>query len=117
MNYIGIDIGDGESCVCYLPAGSDIEPRPLTLTGKQSFISAVAENERGETLIGMDAVHAPQVRRFSVRFKSRYLQSSPETLQDTPMYTKEALKHSSASFVFHENAWFLCISLFHLSVK
>ena len=82
MNYIGIDIGDGESCVCYLPAGSDIEPRPLTLTGKQSFISAVAENERGETLIGMDAVHAPQVRRFSVRFKSRYLQSSPETLQD-----------------------------------
>ena len=82
MNYIGIDIGDGESCVCYLPAGSDIEPRPLTLTGKQSFISAIAENERGETLIGMDAVHAPQVRSFSIRFKSRYLHSSPEALQD-----------------------------------
>lgn len=82
MNYIGIDIGDGESCVCFLPAGSGIEPRPLALTGKQSFVSAVAEDEKGEILVGMDAVHAPQTRNFSVRFKSRYLQSTPEALRD-----------------------------------
>ena len=56
MNYIGIDIGDGESCVCYLPAGSDIEPRPLTLTGKQSFISAVAEKK-----IDMIKCHESQI--------------------------------------------------------
>ena len=82
MNYIGIDIGDGESCVCILPVESGIEPQPLVITGEQSFISAVAENDHDEILIGADAEHAPHVKRFSVRFKSRYLQGTPEALQD-----------------------------------
>lgn len=82
MNYIGIDIGDGESCVCFLPVESDIEPRPLPITGKTSFISAVAQDKSGKTLIGMDAVHATNARSFSVRFKSRYLDDTQTARQD-----------------------------------
>lgn len=56
MNYIGIDIGDGESCVCFLPGGNDIEPRPIPITGRKSFTSAVAMDAEGGILIGMDAI-------------------------------------------------------------
>lgn len=73
MNYIGIDIGDGESCVCVLNASSEIEPRPVAITGRKSFLSAVARDGAGGTLVGMDAVGAGVAQGLSVRFKSRFL--------------------------------------------
>ncbi len=74
MNYIGIDIGDGESCVCVLPASSQIEPRPIPITGRKSFLTVVA-GER-EPVIGMDAVSLGVTAGFSVRFKSRFLKDT-----------------------------------------
>lgn len=82
MNYIGIDVGDGESCVCVLPAGSGIEPRPVTVTGRRSFLSAVASGEDGAPVIGMDAVGQTAARDLSVRFKSRFLSGQGDAAED-----------------------------------
>lgn len=82
MNYIGIDIGDGESCVCVLPGSSSIEPRPISITGRKSFLSAVAAAADGKTLIGMDAVSAAGTQDFSIRFKSRFLKGSSTDIRD-----------------------------------
>lgn len=79
MNYIGIDIGDGESCVCILPHTSQIEPRPVAVTGRKSFLSAIAEDETGNTVIGMDAVNMGAVKGFSVRFKSKFLSDEQDS--------------------------------------
>lgn len=77
MNYIGIDIGDGESCVCVLAESSDIEPRPVPLSGRKSFLSAVALDNSGNVLIGQDAVRETASRELAVRFKSRFLAGDP----------------------------------------
>ncbi len=86
MNYIGIDIGDGESCVCILPSGSQIEPRPLTITGRKSFLSAVAQDAQGQPIIGMDAVGAKNAHGFSVRFKSRFLSNDQNAHADMQLF-------------------------------
>lgn len=88
MNYIGIDIGDGESCVCILPSASQIEPRPVTITGRKSFISAVAQGPEGEPVIGMQAVNADVTKGFSVRFKSRFLTGSQNAHDDMRRFLK-----------------------------
>ncbi len=88
MNYIGIDVGDGESCVCVLPAGSGIEPRPVVITGRRSFLSAVASGEDGRPVIGMDAIGQTAARDLSVRFKSRFLSGQPDALEDMGRFLK-----------------------------
>lgn len=86
MNYVGIDIGDGESCVCLLPAGSGIEPQPVLITGRKSFLSAVALGENGAPMIGLDAVSDSAATEFSVRFKSRFLSGSDDAMKDMSRY-------------------------------
>ncbi len=88
MNYIGIDIGDGESCVCILPSASQIEPRPVTITGRKSFISAVAQGPDGKPVIGMQAVGADVSKGFSVRFKSRFLSNAQNAHDDMRRFLK-----------------------------
>lgn len=82
MNYIGIDIGDGESCVCILQAVSNIEPRAVSITGKKSFLSAIAYDQNGSIVIGSDAASLGAAKGFSVRFKSRFLSNSENARQD-----------------------------------
>lgn len=89
MNYIGIDIGDGESCVCILPASSDIEPRPITITGQKSFISALAKDQNGEIVIGADAVSLGLSDGFSVRFKSRFLSGKDNSHEDMSLFLEK----------------------------
>jgi len=93
MNYIGIDIGDGESCVCVLPYGSDIEPRPITITGRKSFISAVALDEKGDVVIGQDAINLGTPKDLSVRFKSRFLKGDPIDERDMERFLKGISQH------------------------
>ena len=88
MNYIGIDIGDGESCVCILPASSQIEPRPVAITGRKSFLSAVARDAQGQPLVGMDAVRRDVTQGFSVRFKSRFLIDAHHAHDDMRCFLK-----------------------------
>ena len=80
--YIGIDIGDGESCVCVLPQNSQIEPRPIKVTGKESYLSAVADGPDGVPVIGMDAIRENVSKGFSVRFKSRILRGDEKPRED-----------------------------------
>ena len=88
MNYIGIDIGDGESCVCVLPAGSQIEPRPVEITGRKSFLSAVSGTSDADIRIGMDAVAKGASEGFSVRFKSRFLKNEARSREDMRRFLK-----------------------------
>lgn len=88
MRYIGIDIGDGESCVCVLQEESQIEPRAITITGRKSFVSAVAENDAGETVIGMDAMGFGASHRLSVRFKSKFLTNENGARDDMYRFAK-----------------------------
>ncbi len=93
MNYIGIDIGDGESCVCILPASSQIEPRPIAITGRKSFLSAVAKGKQGEPVIGMEAVSLRVAEGFSVRFKSRFLQNTENAHEDMRRFLAGVFGH------------------------
>lgn len=88
MNYIGIDIGDGESCVCVLPAVSNIDPRPITITGKKSFLSVIAQNQEGNYVIGSDALGLGAAKGFSVRFKSRFLPDTENAREDMKIFLK-----------------------------
>ncbi len=82
MNYIGIDVGDGESSVCVLPENSQIEPRPVKITGKESFLSAVSLDAQGQPVIGMDAVGRGASQGLSVRFKSQFLSGGEKARGD-----------------------------------
>lgn len=93
MNYIGIDIGDGESCVCILPASSQIEPRPIPITGRKSFLSVVAKDGQGNPVIGMDAVSLGVVEGFSVRFKSRFLRNTDGAHEDMRRFLQGVFSH------------------------
>lgn len=82
MNYIGIDVGDGESCVCVLEQHSGIEPCPIALTGRKSFISAVATDAWDRPIIGMDAIGDSAATDFAVRFKSKFLRGEERDVRD-----------------------------------
>ena len=88
MNYIGIDVGDGESCVCVLPENSQIAPRPAKITGKDSFLSAVALTAEGSLAIGANAMGMNNVHDLSVRFKSRFLSNADDARRDLLRFLK-----------------------------
>ena len=76
---LGLDIGDGESCVALLSQESAVEPRVIPIAGSGSFVSAVARDEQGEIIIGENAVKDIRCTHKFVRFKSRFRANEPET--------------------------------------
>ena len=72
MRYIGIDIGDGESCVALLEENSVIEPAILPINGQGSIISVVGMSST-TVKVGEEALLDPRVVHLRSRFKSRYL--------------------------------------------
>ncbi|MBR6498360.1 MAG: rod shape-determining protein [Clostridia bacterium] len=72
MRYIGIDIGDGESCVALLEENSVIEPSILPINGQGSIISVVGMSST-TVKVGEEALLDPKVVHLRSRFKSRYL--------------------------------------------
>lgn len=74
MRYIGIDIGDGESCVALLEENSVIEPVILPVNGQGSIISVVGMSSN-TVKVGEEALLDPKVVHLRSRFKSRYLTS------------------------------------------
>lgn len=72
MRYIGIDIGDGESCVALLEENSVIEPVILPINGQGSIISVVGMSST-TVKVGEEALLDPRVVHLRSRFKSRYL--------------------------------------------
>lgn len=74
MQYIGIDLGDGESAVAVLTEESVIDPVVQPLGGVRSILSVVGS--KGEAIyIGEKALLEQGIEALRVRFKSRFLTS------------------------------------------
>ena len=71
MQYIGFDLGDGESAVALFKQGSGIEPVVQPIAGARSLISAVGTID-GQIVIGEQAYTSTLAENLSVRFKSRF---------------------------------------------
>ncbi len=86
---LGIDIGDGESCVTMQTAERQgVEPAVIPLAGAPSFLSAVALNKQGQILIGQNAIVDDTVTEKQVRFKSRFRDDRPETNEALKRFAK-----------------------------
>ncbi|MEV4351754.1 hypothetical protein AB0J83_45450 [Actinoplanes sp. NPDC049596] len=68
---IGLDIGDGESCLGWAPADRSEPTRIYTRprSGERSIVTAMAQSPSGR-LIGDEAVVSPGATHFGVNFKS-----------------------------------------------
>ena len=72
-NYYGFDLGDAESAVSRLGRGDAGEPAVLPVREARSFITAYAQLESGELLIGESACYNTAAIKRALRFKSDFL--------------------------------------------
>lgn len=72
MNYLGIDLGDGESAAALLTEDSVIEPVVQAL-GRQKSILSVVGQSNGHIVIGESALLDGAIENLRARFKSRFL--------------------------------------------
>lgn len=72
--YIGFDLGDGESAVAWLRAGSMTAPQLLEVGGRKSFQSILGVHPTLGTLIGQEAYQMTDIGELMVRFKHRFLE-------------------------------------------
>ena len=68
----GFDLGDGESAVAWMRAGSPVAPQLIEVAGRKSFLSALGEHPKLGSLIGEQALLV-DADRLSVRFKGKFL--------------------------------------------
>ncbi|MBE5807321.1 MAG: hypothetical protein E7317_03150 [Clostridiales bacterium] len=71
--FYGFDLGDAESAVSRLARRDQSQPEVLPIADARSFITAYAQLETGEVLIGEEACYSTQAVYRSLRFKSRFL--------------------------------------------
>ena len=71
--FYGFDLGDAESAVSRLTARDQQQPEVLPIGEARSFITAFAQLESGEILIGEGACYSTQAIYRALRFKSRFL--------------------------------------------
>ena len=79
--YYGFDLGDAESAVSRLDRGSEGEPVVLPVREARSFITAYAQLESGELLIGESACYDTSAVKRALRFKSNFL-TDPQAERD-----------------------------------
>lgn len=68
----GFDLGDGESAVSWMRAGSPVAPQMLEIGGRKSFLTTLGEHPKLGTLIGEQAL-LTGADRLNVRFKGKFL--------------------------------------------
>ncbi len=71
--FFGFDFGDAESAIARLYKGDQVVPEMITVAGEKSFITAYAQLNSGELIIGEKACYADNVNKRRIRFKSRFL--------------------------------------------
>lgn len=91
VEFIGFDLGHGETAIGRAYGRSMREPEILEYRGERSFVTAVAKTEDGIN-IGADAVNMAALNRTKkaqiwVKFKSRHLDET-ETLEPTKLFTQ-----------------------------
>jgi len=88
--YYGFDLGDAESAVCRLNKRDAGVPEVLPVREARSFITAYAQLQSGELLIGESACYDTSAVRRSLRFKSRFL-TDPESEKDVKRFAAGVL--------------------------
>jgi len=90
LEFIGYDLGHGETAVTRVYGGSSREPEILEYNGERSFVTAVAKNKQG-VRIGAQAVNLAAFGsgrdKVWLKFKSRDV-SGRATLEPTKLFTK-----------------------------
>lgn len=71
--YYGFDLGDAESAISRLKQGDTGEPEILPVREARSFVTAYAQLENGELLIGESACYNIAAVKRALRFKSEFL--------------------------------------------
>ena len=71
--FFGCDLGDAESAIARLYKEDQVVPEMITVAGEKSFITAYAQLNSGELIIGEKACYADNVNKRRIRFKSRFL--------------------------------------------
>ena len=74
--FFGFDLGDAESAIARLYKEDQVVPEMIPVAGEKSFITAYAQLNSGELLIGEKACYADNVTRRRIRFKSHFLTDS-----------------------------------------
>ncbi len=88
--YYGFDLGDAESAISRLGKKDTGEPEVLSVREAKSFITAYAQLENGELLIGESACYDTSAIRRSLRFKSRFL-TDPQSEKDVKRFAAGVL--------------------------
>ena len=74
--FFGFDLGDAESAIARLYKEDQVVPEMIPVADEKSFITAYAQLNTGELLIGEKACYADNVMKRRLRFKSRFLTDS-----------------------------------------
>ena len=88
--YYGFDLGDAESAVSRLCKGDEGEPQVLPVRESKSFVTAYAQLENGELLIGESACYDTSAVRRALRFKSNFL-TDPQVEKDVRRFAAGVL--------------------------
>ncbi len=86
----GFDLGDGESAVAWMRAGSPVAPQLIEIAGRKSFLTALGEHPKLGDLIGEQALLV-DADRLSVRFKGKFL-THPIAASQIEAFARAVLK-------------------------
>ncbi len=105
MQYIGFDLGDGESAVATFAQGSGIEPVVRPIAGSRSLLSAVGMQD-GAIVVGEQAYTSSLAENLSVRFKSRFT-DDPRAAETVALFVRGVLRSLRDDGVFSDEDRFV----------
>lgn len=76
--FLGVDMGDGESAVSWMRSDTQTEPQMLEICGSKSIITALGQLKDGRSVIGEEACQIADPAALQLRFKSKYLKATEE---------------------------------------
>ena len=105
--YYGFDLGDAESAISRLGRQDAGAPEVLTVREARSFVTAYAQLESGELLIGESACYDTNAVKRSLRFKSLFL-TDPQSEKDVRRFAAGVLGelYADGSLVQNEDCCF-----------
>ena len=105
--YYGFDLGDAESAISRLGRKDAGEPEVLAVREAKSFITAYAQLENGELMIGESACYDTSAVKRALRFKSGYL-TDPQSERDIKRFAAGVLSelYADGNLVKNEDCCF-----------
>ena len=105
--YYGFDLGDAESAIARLNRQDAGEPEVLPVREARSFITAYAQLENGELLIGESACYNTAAIHRALRFKSNFL-NDPQVDRDVWRFAAGVLSelYADGSLVKNDDSCF-----------